>query len=397
MFVESQNDPETDPLILWLNGGPGCSSMTGFLYEHGPYIFPLESVNLTQNIYSWNTNASVIYLDAPAGVGFSVAGDQANYSTNDTITAHDNLQALLQWYQKFEEYSENDLYIIGESYAGIYVPTLAMNVLLYNEEEVGIPINLVGIGVGNGLTDWYVDTNWALIQMGWSHNLYWTDTKAEFDHDCENGQIWSNQCQNDVNNFTAVLMNNMNIYDLYRDCIHPITESPRYIRKWHSAFSQSHTKLRDIPPCADSIGIMTYLTENAVRTAFNIPASVQAFDFCSDDVEAGYEMDFTGSLYTYPLLISSGLKILIYTGDTDGAVAFPGTRAWIASLDLAMIQDHTAWYLNNQVAGYVEVYNGLQFVSVKGVGHVVPQWAPAQAHSILSHFLFDLAWNQEVF
>ena len=38
-LAESRNDPETDPLIVWLQGGPGCSSMLAMFTENGPYNF----------------------------------------------------------------------------------------------------------------------------------------------------------------------------------------------------------------------------------------------------------------------------------------------------------------------------------------------------------------------
>ena len=393
MFVESQNDPAVDPLILWMNGGPGCSSMTGFFYEHGPYTFQTSPMNLTSNPYAWNTNASVIYLETPAGTGFSLIGDASNYPTNDTISAHDNLQAVLQWFQKFPEFASNEFYIMGESYAGVYVPMLALNILDYNIESGLFTINLIGIAVGNPYTDPYIDTDKGLIELGWSHNLYWNDLKADFDRDCQGDLILSEACTTDVTVFMNTLMTNINIYDIYRDCYHPVAENDRYIKQWHPRGEN----LGLIPPCFDGNGIMTYLSDPFVRASFHIPSSVQAFDFCTDEVMKGYYQNNIGSLYTYPYLISSGLKIMVYSGDTDGGCPTVGSREWIAGLELEMVQDHSQWYLGGQVAGYVEVYNGLQFVTVKGVGHVVPLWAPPQAHSLLTHFLFDVSWSDSVF
>lgn len=95
---------------------------------------------------------------------------------------------------------------------------------------------------------------------------------------------------------------------------------------------------------------------------------------------AGYYQNNIGALYTYPYLLSSGLKIMVYSG--NGRCSTVRSREWIASLDLEMLQDPSQWYLAGQVAGIV-----------KGVGHVVPLWAPPQAHSLLYHFLFDVSWR----
>ena len=99
--------------------------MDGLFYEHGPYVFVGQGVDLVVNPYAWNMNASVIYLEAPAGVGFSIMGDASNNYTTDQITAHDNLLALLQFFKGFYEYRNHQFFISGESYAGIYVPYLS--------------------------------------------------------------------------------------------------------------------------------------------------------------------------------------------------------------------------------------------------------------------------------
>jgi carboxypeptidase C (cathepsin A) len=76
------------------------------------------------NPYSWNKRANVIYLEAPAGVGFSYASN-AYIRTNDTQTAKDNMAGLRLFFDKFPSYLGNDFYLSGESYAGIYIPMLA--------------------------------------------------------------------------------------------------------------------------------------------------------------------------------------------------------------------------------------------------------------------------------
>ena len=109
----SQHDPANDPFILWLNGGPGCSSMLGFLYENGPFIFTQNTTNLTINPHSWNQYANVMYLESPASVGFSTYGSDYDLQYNDTTTAEDNLKALQLFFLKFPSLKRSDFYITG--------------------------------------------------------------------------------------------------------------------------------------------------------------------------------------------------------------------------------------------------------------------------------------------
>ncbi|VDO89466.1 unnamed protein product [Haemonchus placei] len=97
-FVESQNDPAWNPLIFWFNGGPGCSSLGGLLKEMGPYLVKSDGRSLRENPYSWNKMASVVYIESPAGVGYSYSTD-GNITTNDDQTSLENYEAVKQFFQ----------------------------------------------------------------------------------------------------------------------------------------------------------------------------------------------------------------------------------------------------------------------------------------------------------
>ena len=136
VFYTSQNKPATDPVVLWLNGGPGCSSMEGAFMENGPFIFSETNNSMYANPNSWNRIANMLYIEAPAGVGYSVLGNPSNNNTDDNITAADNLNALVYFFNVlFPEYVNNDFYISGESYAGVYIPYLASYILDYNKKN----------------------------------------------------------------------------------------------------------------------------------------------------------------------------------------------------------------------------------------------------------------------
>ena len=95
MAALSQRNPTSDPIIIWFNGGPGCSSMLGWAQEHGPYSLDDGQTQFAKNEYSWNNEANVFYVESPAGVGFSICPDKSECAFDDNNSADDNLQAVL--------------------------------------------------------------------------------------------------------------------------------------------------------------------------------------------------------------------------------------------------------------------------------------------------------------
>lgn len=83
VFLESQDSPKDDPLVIWFNGGPGCSSMLGFAQEHGPFVNNDGKNNFVPNEWSWNKRANMLYLEMPGGVGYSYVDDPKLLVTDD--------------------------------------------------------------------------------------------------------------------------------------------------------------------------------------------------------------------------------------------------------------------------------------------------------------------------
>ena len=134
VFVESQSKPKTDPLLVWFNGGPGCSSMLGFIQEHGPCVIEDFDTKVQKNPYPWNLNSSVLYLESPAGVGFSTGETPQDFRDTDHSQSVDTFTAMRDFYDNWPEFMSNVLYITGESYAGIYAPFLALQIHEWNQE-----------------------------------------------------------------------------------------------------------------------------------------------------------------------------------------------------------------------------------------------------------------------
>jgi cathepsin A (carboxypeptidase C) len=160
LLAESQGDWKTDPLIIWFNGGPGCSSLLAFATENGPYQMSAGQSTFHVNPQSWNLKANVLYIEQPAGVGFSYCNYTANPKDcefDDMTQSEDTLTFVTAWLERYPSYKDKPLYISGESYGGIYIPYLAWQ-LAHNST-----VKVTGFMVGNGVTNWKYDTTPATI------------------------------------------------------------------------------------------------------------------------------------------------------------------------------------------------------------------------------------------
>ena len=125
VFIESLSQPSPDPIMIWFNGGPGCSSLLGMFQENGPYIIDDGETIIKPNPYPWNQESNLLYIESPAGVGFSYGQTPEDLIHTDMTQSEDAFAALQDFYMAFPAYKNNSLYITGESYAGIYGPYLA--------------------------------------------------------------------------------------------------------------------------------------------------------------------------------------------------------------------------------------------------------------------------------
>merc|ERR1712198_504969 len=163
-FFPAAENPETAPVVIWLQGGPGSSSMFEALKLHGPVLTTADENNVltgvASNPYTWARKHNVIYIDNPVGAGYSFSDKLP--TTNDDVT--DNLyECLQQWFKLFPEYQGNPFYAFGESYAGKFVPAITRRI--HEQNEAGnadlIQINIGGLGIGDGWMSPYHNGRYA--------------------------------------------------------------------------------------------------------------------------------------------------------------------------------------------------------------------------------------------
>jgi serine carboxypeptidase-like clade 2 len=386
LFFESQNNPSTDPLLIWFNGGPGCSSLLGAFREHGPFVWSTGAPGFMWNDYSWNTNASVMYLESPGGVGYSIfTGHSSLTLYNDSFVGQLNLQALLLWYQKFPTFQSNELYVTGESYAGVYVPYLTYNVILYNQNPtLNFSINLAGMVVGNGYTWVPSDRSYGFPMFVNGHGFVPpTDWATFMDNNCLNNPNGAQVCGDlyaEFMNFYGAQINPFNVMSYCYNTTFNITSN------W--------TFPGFLPACSDWQNLTNWLNTAGVQSALNVPQNITWF-FCNS-IPYTHNIDVY-SLWAYPLIIEAGVRILFYSGDTDTIVSTVGSMNWIQQLNLqygytVLVPTTTFTVPGNQAnetqtAGFWVQYQSLLFVQHKGVGHTVPDQARPAAWKMITYFL----------
>uniref|UniRef100_A0AAX7USV7 Carboxypeptidase n=1 Tax=Astatotilapia calliptera TaxID=8154 RepID=A0AAX7USV7_ASTCA len=354
-FVTSQRDPVKDPLVLWLNGGPGCSSLDGFLSENGPFHVNDDGATLYENKFSWNKIANVLYVESPVGVGYSYSDDE-KYATDDDQVAQDNYKALQNFFSKFPNFSQNKFFIFGESYGGIYAPTLSLLVATGKAK-----INFKGFAVGNGLSSFNLNDQ-SLIYFGYYHGLFGEDLWRDLNINC---------CKDGTCNFYNSSSETCTVLCLLK----------------FSAQRSSSTTLGEVPPCINSTAQMNWLNRGDVRKALHIPAILPPWDICSDKVGAQYKVLYATMKDVYLKLLSLGLRALVYNGDTDMACNFLGDQWFVEDLGLKATTKYQTWIHEDQIAGFYQMFGNITFLTVKGAGHMVPQWAPGPALHMFQSFI----------
>ena len=154
-FFESRSKSQaTDPLVIWLTGGPGCSSQLALMTENGPCTPTPDGLDTVNNPYSWNNNANIMWIDQPANVGYSYGAPGGQDMDHDQGEVSEDMYNFLQaFFEANGQLLPNEFYVFGESYGGHFVPAISKRIFDGNNNNEGLKINLAGLGVGNGLTD----------------------------------------------------------------------------------------------------------------------------------------------------------------------------------------------------------------------------------------------------
>ncbi|KAI8027268.1 Serine carboxypeptidase-like 18 [Camellia lanceoleosa] len=406
-FIESERDPVTDPLVLWLTGGPGCSGFSALVYEIGPLLFDVESwtgqlPSLRVNKYSWTKVANIIFIDQPVGTGFSYARTSAGYNTSDTKSVAQVYSFLRKWLVYHPQFQTNPLYIGGDSYSGITVPLLVQTILDGLDEGLEPLMGLQGYLLGNPVTDSYIDDNSRIPYVHRvnliSDELY-EDAKLYCHGDYVNVQFNNSLCVTALLAIKHCLLQINLAQILEPQCAF---SSPRRMEiEWDLRVREAETieyldSLNKLPKltCRSFSYMLSHKWANdkAVQKALNVREGTMNYTSwmrCAKTLPF-YTEDVSSTIDYHKNFTKTGLRALVYSGDHDISVPYIGTLEWINSLGVPIFDQWRAWFVDGQIAGYTQKYMNdnyrLAYATLKGAGHTAPEFKSKEALNLVDRW-----------
>jgi len=374
-----------------MNGGPGCSSLNGLFTENGP-LRPNMNGGLDYANLAWTQYANMLYLETPAGVGFSYSNDPLDYITDDEKTARDNYVFLQSFMETYTNFKGRELWITGESYAGVYIPTL-VNLILSNKTSP-LYSQLKGFMAGNpvfncdhlnrGVEEMNVFYYHGLIS--YSHYARWMQL------DCNNKDI-DPVCD-------GILLEAVSQVGLISQQLVVTPQSP-LAKNFPSLdpdclyqdFCTGNGTLQfsvHTPEGCEPMGglVEKYLNLKSVQSA--IAANPTKWTTCSHKIIYAPSGKNMIPLYANFPKLKPGVEILVYSGDVDVAtVPFPRTQQCLATLKDTQTKTWGPWYVNGATAGYWEQFSTFTYATIKGAGHEAPEYQPLSALNMFSSFLLN--------
>ncbi|KAF9448461.1 peptidase S10, serine carboxypeptidase [Macrolepiota fuliginosa MF-IS2] len=393
-FFESRRDPDSDDVMMWINGGPGCSSAMGLLMELGPCSIDMEnrSPNGTLwNPYSWNQEANIFFLDQPVGVGFSYADYGETIET--TEDAAKNVHAFISiFFETFPQFAGRRLHLSGESYGGRYLPVFASEVYDQNQiaKKEGRPtLNLQSVLIGNGITD--ISTLYLgryEVECGKAS----LDVPFQSISACVRMKMALPRCQRHLKGSCIDQFDAIDCRAAVNFCDDELSTS-----MWDTG-----RNVYDISKMCE--GDLCYKENDVIRDYLNLPEIREIlgveipgnFSACSNLVSRNFNarMD-KWAVHTQDYvanLLDRGIRILIYAGTYDWQCNWVANKLWVDKLIWSQSNTYQQeswrdWSVDGKVAGEARETDLLSFVTIRGAGHMVPHDKPAESLAMVSRWL----------
>ncbi|KAL3269550.1 hypothetical protein HHI36_008615 [Cryptolaemus montrouzieri] len=369
-FFPSESN-STDPVVLWLQGGPGATSMYGLFTENGPFEINNQSEVILRE-KSWTKMNNLLYIDNPAGAGYSFT-DHGGYAHDEDQIGEELFQAIQQFFLLFPELRKNEFFLTGESYAGHYIPAVGHKILGKNTAlPDDLKINLKGLAIGNGWTD-------PINQMDFGEYLF------------QHGIVDSNT---------------KNIMDGRRDLAIQLINQEKYgeartiyddiilILKEVTGFKNIYNYLFALDTDDESL-MDDFVQRSDIRKAIHVGGATFQN---GDQVNLALNDDVMKSVVHLLPDILANYRVLLFSGQVDIIVAYPLTINYLQKLNFSAAKEYKVakrniWYVDEDIAGFVKVAGNLTDLLVRDAGHMVASDQPAWAFDMINRFTRNIPFD----
>ncbi len=352
---------EAAPLLLWLQGGPGCSSMFSLFGETGPFIITKQG--LRRRRYAWTNDYNVLYIDQPVGVGYSFTNSKKGYiSTQEEVGEH-LYRALVQFFQLYPQL-RNNFYVSGESYAGKYLPTIAYKIHHENMFS-NFTINLKGLFIVSGFSDPI-----SIVQLSeFTYKIGLIDNRRK-------RSVAQLESKTRAYIRSGLWKNASNLCGAAFDELHTDGEIGSYNYMLEN-FGGDDTYI-------------DYIQSDEIRKSIHVGDA--KYDPCSDNVWHDFQIDLLQSVKPVVEELLEHYPIAYVGGQLDVIVAYPLVVSYLQSLQWSDAEKYNfanreIWRVGEHVAGYFKIAGNLKDVMVRAAGHMVPADQPKAVLTLLKMFI----------
>lgn len=375
-FFQCERSDHLDrPVLLWLQGGPGASSLFGLFFENGPY--KIKNAKIYRNEDTWTKQYNVLYIDNPVGTGFSFTTSNG-YAKNQTIIGKHLYEALKQFFHLFPAYADNDFYITGESYAGKYIPAAAYEIHKQNLLS-HFKIPLKGLFIGNGLID-------PISMLEYSDYLYHIGLLDETQRkmfsrieDRIKQLIRTRRWRKATNMFE----------DLFFSSHENKTTGPNFRRI--TGFRQ-HYNLNGLD--FNTREFNSFLQDEVIRERLHV--GDMKFNK-GEEVGKALEQDIMKSILDKVNILIENYRIVFYYGQLDIICPYRLSEAFFSNIEFRYAYDYykaerKVWTYERQddqdnIVGFIKEAHNLVEVLIRNAGHMVPRDQPRFMMDLLRKYI----------
>ncbi|KZO99184.1 alpha/beta-hydrolase [Calocera viscosa TUFC12733] len=422
-YFESRLSPATDPLLLWLTGGPGGSSAIGLLQELGPCRPSPSGNSTTPNPYSWNNEANIIFLDQPAGVGFSYS-EEGEQVVGSSEQGRGDVWAFLQAFVESMGLGGRDFHIAGESYAGRYIPVYAAYIVDQNRRVAaqGLrPLNLQSVLIGNGYTD-------VRTMLPSYYDIACTNVSVPPYLDiaqCVRMKRAIPRCERMLDDLCVTVLDPLGCSAARLFC-----EKELWQPTWVSG-RNPYNVAEVCPPSDDPVvscypimeSIQKLLSREDIRELLGVDPGAKKWVYSDMDVETACAFHLVSgnwnrkeaadceavannldemhpNQYYIAGLLERGIDVLIYAGTYDNVCNWVGNSRWVEAMEWGGQAEYNSntfreWTVGGRRAGLAKRSKGLTFATVDAAGHMVPYDKPEEALAMLNRWLGNRTLTEE--